>query len=84
MRDILIKDGLFGDAHSRQHDRSTLNQTGIKIYAYQTVTYPFFTLVWHLTMCRISVGRKNVSCAWQREGRKQRLSIVDCVPLCHT
>ena len=30
------------------------------------------------------MARKNVSYAWQREGINQRLSIVDCGPLCHT
>ena len=77
IRDILIEDGLFGDADSCRHDRSTLNQTAIKISVYLTVTYPFSTLLCHLTVCRISVRRNNVSCNWQRSGIKQRLSIVD-------
>ena len=37
----MIEGGLFGDAHSRQHDRSTLNQTGINIYVDPTVTDSF-------------------------------------------
>ena len=44
----------------------------------------FFTIAWYLTMYRISIARKNVSYARKREGINQRLSIVDCGPLCHT
>ena len=84
IRDILTEDELFGDEHSRRHDRSTLNQSGIIIYVDPTITENFFSLECHLTVCRISVGSKNVSCSWKREGRNQYMSIVDCVQFCHT
>ena len=42
IRDILIEDVLFGDAHSRRHDSSMLNQSDINISVYPTVTEPFF------------------------------------------
>ena len=35
-------------------------------------------------MCRISVGSQNISCDWQSEGRKQRMSMVDYVQFYHT
>ena len=41
IRDILIGGGLFGDSHSRRHDRSTLNQTDSKISVHPTVIDPF-------------------------------------------
>ena len=56
--DILIEDGFFGDEHSFQQDRSMLNQSGINISADPAVTDPLFKLACHLTVCRISVGRK--------------------------
>ena len=54
----MIEDGLFVDEHSHKPYRSTLNESGINIYSNPTAIDPFFTLVCHLTMCRMSVGRK--------------------------
>ena len=61
-----------------------LSESGINISVDTNATDPFFTLACHLKMCKISVGIKNVSFAWQRDERKQSLPIVDFVPFYHT
>ena len=70
IRDILVEYGLLGDAHSRRHESSTLNQTGIKIYIDTTLIDPFFHTCMPFNSVQEIGRQKNVSCAWQREGKK--------------
>ena len=68
--DIMIEDGLFVDDNSRQHDRSTLNQSGINTSVDPTVTYPFVhTCMSFNSVQDISRHQKCVMC--MAEGRKK-------------
>ena len=84
IRYILVEGGLFGDAHSRQNDRSTLNQTGINISVYPTVTDPFFHTCIPFNSGQDISRHQKQSCDWQREGINQCLSILDCIPFFNT
>ena len=74
---------MFGYAHSCRRDRSKLNQTGIKTSVDPTVKEPFVNTYMTFNSVQVISRQKNL-CAWQREGRKQRLFIVDVVPFCRT
>ena len=66
----MIEDGLFVDDNSRQHDRSTLNQSGINTSVDPTVTYPFVhTCMSFNSVQDISRHQKCVMC--MAEGRKK-------------
>ena len=72
------------DDNSHQPDRPTLIESGINISVDPTATDPFFHNCMIFNNVQDINSQKNVSYAWQREGINQRLSIVDCGPLCHT
>ena len=75
---------MFVDEDSYQPDRSTLNESGINISVDPTAIDPFVhTCIKFINVQDIS-RQKNMSCAWQREGINQHLSIVGCAPFCHT
>ena len=79
----MIDDGLFVDEHSHRPDRSTLNVIVMNISFDQTEIYPFVKTCMLFNNFQDISWQNKFSCAWQREGRKKRLSIVDCVPFYH-
>ena len=84
LRDILIEYGLFGDAHSRRHDRSTLNQTGINISVDKNLTDPFVHACMTFNIVKdISRQKKCVMCL--AEVRKKAMSLFCglCIILSH-
>ena len=84
IRDILILDGLFEDAHSRQHDSSMLNQTSINISVYPTVTDPFGrTCMPFNSVQDISTQQECAMCL--AEGGKKAMSVYCgfCIILSH-
>ena len=66
--DILIEDELFGDSHSCQHNRSTLNQN-VNEFFLSNYNRPFFSHLNAIYKCTVFSRQKTVSCDWQRKGR---------------
>ena len=65
---------MFGDAHSRRHDRSMLNQTGINISVDPNVTDPFsHTCMPFNSVQGISMHQNCVVCL--AEGRKKSMYV---------
>ena len=79
-----MEDVLFGDAHSRQHGRSTLNQTGINIYVDPTVTYPFVKTRMPSNSVQ-DISRQKKCVVFFAEGRKKATSVYCglCIILSH-